>query len=44
LQLLKYFEDQIAKQFDLFDSVIYSGLLGDCNLGKWAEKKKTAIA
>ena len=44
LQLLKYLEDQIAKQFDLFDSVLYSGLLGDCNLGKWAEKKKTAIA
>ncbi len=43
-QLLKYLEDQIAKQFDLFDSVLYSGVLGDCNLGKWAEKKKTAIA
>jgi hypothetical protein len=43
-QLLKYLEDQIAKKFDLFDSVLYSGLLGDCNLGKWAEKKKTAIA
>jgi hypothetical protein len=44
LHLLKYFEDQIAKQFDLFDSVLYSGLLGDCNVGKWAEKKKAASA
>lgn len=39
LHLLKYLEDQIAKQFDLFDSVLYSGLLGDCNVGKWAANK-----
>jgi hypothetical protein len=39
LHLLTYLEDQIAKQFDLFDSVLHSGLLGDCNLGKWAAKK-----
>ena len=44
LHLLKYLEDQIAKQFDSFDSVLYSGLLGDCNVGKWAEKKKAASA
>jgi hypothetical protein len=44
LHLLKYLENQIAKQFDLFDSVLYSGLLGDCNVGKWAEKKKAASA
>jgi len=38
-------EDSIAKLFDSFDSVLYSGLLGDCELGKWAaEKKKNAIA
>jgi hypothetical protein len=29
LHLLKYLEDQIATQFDSFDSVLYSGLLGD---------------
>jgi hypothetical protein len=44
LHLLKYLEDQIAKQFDSFDSVLYSGLLGDCDVGKWAEKKKAASA
>ena len=42
LQLLNYLEDQIAKQFDLFDSVLCSGLLGDCNLGKYAQTKKAA--
>lgn len=44
LSLLKYLEDQIASQFDLFDSVLHSGLLGDCNVGKWAAKKKAARA
>lgn len=44
LHLLKYLEDQIANQFDLFDSVLCSGLLGDCNLGRWAAKKKSIFA
>jgi hypothetical protein len=44
LYLLKYLEDQIRKQFDLFDSVLYGGMLGDCKLGQWAEKNKTAMA
>jgi len=44
LGLLKYLEDQIAKQFDSFDSVLYSEILGDCNLGKYAQKKKAAHA
>jgi len=42
LSLLKYLEDQIAKKFDLFDSGIQSGLLGDCNLGKRIQKKAQA--
>lgn len=38
-------EEAIAKLFDWYESVLYSGLLGDCELGKWAEeKKKNAIA
>jgi hypothetical protein len=44
LHLLKYLEDQIAKQCDLFDSVLRSGLLGDCNLGRWAANKKSIFA
>lgn len=42
--LLRYLEDQIAKQFDLFDSVLCSGLLGDCNLGRWAANKESIFA
>lgn len=42
LRLLKYLEDQIAKQFDLFDSVLCSGLLGDCDLGRWADEQKAS--
>jgi hypothetical protein len=42
LDLLRYLEDQIAKQFDLFDSALYSGLLGDCNVGKYIQAKKAA--
>ncbi len=44
LRLLTYLEDQIAKQFDSFESVLYSGVLGDCNLGNWAAKKKATAA
>ena len=44
LHLLKYLEDRIAKQFDLFDSVLCSGLLGDCSLRRWAAKKKSVFA
>jgi hypothetical protein len=44
LYLLHHLEDQIEKQFDLFDSVLYSGILGDCKLGQWVEKDRTAIA
>lgn len=43
LHLLKYLEDQVAKQFDLFDSVLNSGLLGDCNVGKWAANKAASV-
>ena len=43
-RLLKYLEDQISKQCDLYESVIYSGMLGDCNLGQWAKKKEAARA
>ena len=43
--ILAGIEDAIAKLFDSFDSVLDSGLLGDCEVGKWvAEKKKTATA
>lgn len=44
LHLLTYLENEIAKQFDLFDSILYCGLLGDCTLGRWAAKKRAAIA
>ncbi|MGO9569208.1 MAG: hypothetical protein ACLP5H_16865 [Desulfomonilaceae bacterium] len=44
LHLLTYLEDQIAKQFDSLDAVIYSGVLGDCELGNWTEQKKGATA
>jgi hypothetical protein len=44
LHLLKYLEDRIAKQFISFDSVLCSGLLGDCSLGRWAAKKKSVFA
>jgi hypothetical protein len=40
--ILAGIERTIAELFDLFDSVLYSGLLGDCNLGQWAKKKKEA--
>lgn len=39
--LLKYLEDQIRKQLDLFDSDLCGGLLGDCDLGQWAVKRST---
>ncbi len=44
LDLLTYLEDQIAEQLDLYESVLYSGLLGDCELGKHLQKKKAARA
>jgi hypothetical protein len=44
LHLLKYLEEQIATQFDLFDSVVYGGLLGNCDLGRWAAKQKKPVA
>jgi len=39
LHLLEYLEDQIDKQFDSFDSTVNSGLLGNCDLGRWLEEK-----
>lgn len=44
LHFLTYLEDQIAKQVDLFDSVLHSGLLGDCNVGKYVQAEKAARA
>jgi hypothetical protein len=44
LSLLTYLEDKIAKQYDSFDSVLHSGLLGDCNVGKYIQAKKAASA
>lgn len=44
LYRLTYLEDQIRNQCDLFDSVLYGGLLGNCKLGQWAAKNKPAIA
>jgi len=41
LHLLGYLEDQVAKQFDRYDLVLGSGLLGDCNLSKHVQKKAT---
>jgi hypothetical protein len=44
LDLLNYLDERIAEKFDLLDSILHSGLLGDCCLGRWAEKKKPASA
>lgn len=44
LELLKYLEDQIRIQCDLYESVLYGGMLGNCKLGQWAAKQKAAQA
>jgi hypothetical protein len=42
--ILTGIEDGVIELLDLFDSVIYSGLLGNCNLGQWAAQRKAAQA
>lgn len=44
LELMKYLEDRIAEQFDLFESVVHGGLPGTCNLGQWAGEQNNAMA
>jgi hypothetical protein len=44
LTRFKYLEDQIREQCDLYESVLHSGLLGNCKLGQWAAQRKAAQA